>query len=376
MARLPYEPRNFQTSLPLWHPRTSLNTPGQVSASMATIRLHAMTVGTPRGVPWWSAFGGRNSSLGRRDLAWLGDAAQSCLVERNGYWELEPSFHELDASEKVFHSYRLGMTQASIMADRILGTTAMVHVDSVLKLLGVLVPEKRPDLIGFSLGRPGPSASTTIRPSRILMEAKGTSKAKDATTIATALNQVKPAPTGKSNQNLQQLAHLLGRNALRIASLAFFDVNPAGGLPQVPVWQSYLEDPPETSDTVTSWSDDEFSGLLLLAKLLPLYSILRTEKIEEFVWSEYINVPMAQFAVDADNVIGLPSAYLEVLEETLSRDHASLTTERYRALRELSLAIHALAPDPARVEPNEQPVEEVWGSALLRCGVSLASRHA
>lgn len=372
MPKIPYQAVSFPHGLPLWHSNSTMPAMGAAIATRADIRLHAASVGTPWGQPWWNTFGHRQPAFPRMNLTWRADAVSSCLFEENVYWILEPAFKELDGSEKTFLSYLLGMTQASIISEHILGAITMVHVDATLHLLGHLYSDdKRPDLIGFHRGTTTQPSSTTVPPGRILMEAKGTHKKKTSGLITAALQQVKPTPQPSPNKNLQQLAFLLGRNALRVASVAHFDT-PSGTPNGAKVWSSYLEDPPSEETEPASWDDDEFLGLLVLAKLLPLYSILRDEAVNYHPWPEYVDTPMSTFRLDKRTMIGFPSEFVPTFDEYLSTGVEEWHARDHRQLRTLCRTLAAAVPTPARLAPNDRTEDNGWETAKLRSGLSLA----
>src|SRR5699024_7667969 len=187
-----------------------------------------------------------------------------------------------------------------------------------LRLLGNLsAKEKRPDLIGFHRGTTAGSASNQVPPGRILMEAKRTSTTKTLSVVNDALTQIKPASHIPPNRNLQQLAFLLGPSALRVASVAHF-ATPPGSPNGADVWSSYLHDPPHEETEPSTWDDDEFLGLLVLAKLLPLYSALRAEAVDSFDWPEYVDAAMSTFQLDERVIVGFPSAFLPISCDDLS----------------------------------------------------------
>ncbi|MGX9901321.1 hypothetical protein ACW0JT_18255 [Arthrobacter sp. SA17] len=59
------------------------------------------------------------------------------------------AYDRLDPSEKSAVSYFLGMTQASVIAEKVLGIAFTAHLDLVMTALNILLRKKsRPDLLG------------------------------------------------------------------------------------------------------------------------------------------------------------------------------------------------------------------------------------
>lgn len=170
MPSIPYEAHSFPHGVPLWSASTKMPAYGHGQATRSEIYSHAISVGSPWGQSWWNYFGRGQPAFQRKLFAWKGAAVNSCLVEDGGYWTLRPFFEYLDGSEKSFLSYLMGTTQASIMSEHILGATTMIHVDSVLKMLGKLHPkESRPDLIGFHPSSPINTPQPVVPTGRLLM---------------------------------------------------------------------------------------------------------------------------------------------------------------------------------------------------------------
>lgn len=372
MPKIPYEAVAFPNGLPLWHANGTMPAQGVATASRAAIWIHAISVGTPWGQPWWKTFGHHTPGFARSNLIWRGDAVSSSLVNSGDHWTLDPKFEELDSSEKTFLSYLMGMTQASLIAEHILGALAMVHVDAVLRTLGRLdTGAKRPDLIGFHRGTTAHASSNKVPPGRILAEAKGTSGKKTRNIVRDALKQIKPTSRISPNRNLQQLALLLGPNALRIASVAHF-LAPPGQPHGADVWSSYLHDPPHEETEPPSWDDDEFLGLLIIAKLLPLYTTLRTEAADSFTWPEYVDAPMSTFQLSERVMVGFPAAFIEIFGDYLSTGFEELQTRDHRQLRQLCRTLASKVASPARLAPRDRPEHEGWDTAMLRSGLTLA----
>src|SRR5260221_7068774 len=64
-------------------------------------------------------------------------------------WRKSDSYLRLDPSEKSAVSYFLGLTQAKITCELLLGVPHLVHLDAVLAMRGMPLRDSRPDLIGF-----------------------------------------------------------------------------------------------------------------------------------------------------------------------------------------------------------------------------------
>ena len=106
--------------------------------------------------------------------------AEASLEERGGYWHKSDAYSRLDPSEKSAVSYFLGMTQAKITCELLLGVPHLLHVDAALALIGRQTRASRPDLIGFD---PTTAAYT------IAVEAKGRSNGWDEEAISKAKTQ-------------------------------------------------------------------------------------------------------------------------------------------------------------------------------------------
>ncbi|WP_336640894.1 hypothetical protein [Microbacterium sp. USHLN272] len=310
MPKIPYDALKFPVSLPVWSRTTTGRTPGshsgEANAPLAELMAHAASVGDTSIV---------TGTATRRalDMRWRLAAIEAALEDVGGYWAPSEAYLEhLDSSEKTFVSYLLGMTQASLMSEHILGTVALVHVDAVLRLFGHLHRAKRPDLIGYSASAAafGRRGGTPL--GRVLVEAKGTSGPKDQQAIDDALAQLKPGVGTLPNPNLRQLAFLLGRHSLRVVSHAYFD--PAFPGSASPVWSSHLEDPPGDGDVPSEWDDDEFRGLLLLAKLLPVADAMRLNPEIDFEWPEAVGAETSAVQVAPGVVFGLPAHLGEMLQ--------------------------------------------------------------
>lgn len=103
-------------------------------------------------------------------------------------WRLghDRGYKRLDASEKSSVSYFLGMTQAKITCQRLLGASHMIHLDAYLAMIGQPAAHaSRPDLVGVGL----PSTDCTIA-----VEAKDRSGSRTAKVTDKAKEQAKSLP--------------------------------------------------------------------------------------------------------------------------------------------------------------------------------------
>lgn len=128
------------------------------------------------------------------------------------------AYDRLDPSEKSAVSYFLGMTQATVIAEKALGIAYTAHLDLVMTALSIQLRRKsRPDLLGVD-------AAGTIA---VSIEAKGRSGGFSSKVVSDAKGQAQKLP-------VVQGVPL----ALSLASLAYFDNNDA--------WVSHVADPPST----------------------------------------------------------------------------------------------------------------------------------
>jgi len=367
MPKIPYDAVNFPSTVPLWRPSAPGNVgpqSGFANVTLAELVAHAATVGDPSlltGTPARRAI----------DMRWRSAVVEAALEEANGYWTPSRAYsHQLDSSEKTFVSYLLGMAQASVMAEHILGTVALVHVDAVLQYFGHLYKEKRPDLIGFL-----PTSPLGLRASaRVLIEAKGTAGPKSQSAIDDALSQLKPPPGTLPSQNLQQLASLIGPRGLRVVSHAYFDSAYPGSV--LPVWSSHLEDPPSDNDVISGWEDDEFDGLILLAKLLPVVESMNTMQEAVFDWRDAVDTEMRAAAVSPGLIFGLPASLYAALQEINFSLRAYGEVDRLRGreddLRAFARIVNDLRPDPARLLRRDAQEHGDWEIGKLRSGFCVA----
>lgn len=368
MPKIPYDALKFPVPLPVWSAspgRTPGSHSGEANAPLAELMAHAASVGNTAlvtGTPTRRAL----------DMRWRMAAVEAALTEANGYWSPSEAYRDhLDSSEKTFVSYLLGMTQASLMSEHILGTVALVHVDAVLRLFGHLHKAQRPDLIGYSA-----SAATFARRGgtplgRVLIEAKGTSGPKNQTAIDDAVAQLKPSVGGQPNANLRQLAFLLGRHGLRVVSHAYFD--PAFPGVASPVWTSHLEDPPSGEEIPSDWDDDEFRGVLLLAKLLPLADAMSSAPEVAFEWPDAVGIETSAVEVSQGLIVGLPARLGEVLTRSSSRRllGSDGSVSNQAEVRRLATIVNELRP-PDIMLPRRSDSYEGWEVGKLRSGFCVA----
>jgi hypothetical protein len=166
----------------------------------------------------------------------------------SGRWRKSHSYHRLDPSEKSAVSYFLGLTQAKITCELLLGVPHLVHLDALLVLHGMPIRDSRPDLIGFD---------PVSRAYGIAVEAKGRTNGRTADVTAEAKKQaglLPPVPGVPSD--------------VGVASVSSFDTRGR--------WQAYLEDPPRSRDS----QDNQGIGPLLVAYYRPLVFALQDAGID------------------------------------------------------------------------------------------------
>lgn len=149
------------------------------------------------------------------ELCWRAALAMASVEEYSisDRWTKTDAYYRLDPSEKSAVSYFLGMTQAKITSEMLLGVPHLVHLDAILALLGSSTDQSRPDFVGVDL------ATMTYT---IALEAKGRTHGRPARVVRKAKEQAKLLPS------------IVGTNSnLRVASVASFD--------QDDYWEAYLE---------------------------------------------------------------------------------------------------------------------------------------
>ncbi|MER0091024.1 hypothetical protein QP960_003610 [Corynebacterium rhinophilum] len=180
------------------------------------------------------------------EIAWRTSMALAHLEAADGGWVQNRSYKRLDPSEKSGISYYLGMVLPAIIAKKELNIPHLVHVDSVLQILGKKKRNvQRPDLVGYRWGSNGNSRG------RLLLEAKGRTNGFVQAPLDKAMDQLKNAPP--------EVLQLVGGSALRIASLSYFEKS--GVKSNKAVWQAFMTDPP--SEPVRSrYRDNEYQALV------------------------------------------------------------------------------------------------------------------
>jgi hypothetical protein len=263
-----YEARKFST--PLAGP-----TSGRLSLSLAGLIWGAITVGmTP------ISMGGTPRPL--IELCWRAALATASLEQdsSSGRWVRTAGYRRLDASEKRAVSYFLGMTQAKITCERLLGAPHLIHLDAYLAMIGQATRASRPDLVGVSL----PSMDCTIA-----VEAKGRTGGRTEKVIGSAKKQASSLP-----------GVLATSSAIRVASVASFD--PRGR------WEAYLEDPPGPFQPLTSLT----AGSLLAAYYQPLVAALLA--VAEDQRTEHDAMTMAPLP-GIDVILGIPTAIVTIMRQ-------------------------------------------------------------
>jgi hypothetical protein len=189
-------------------------------------------------------------------------------------------YYRLDRSEKTAVSYFLGMTQAKVTCDMLLGVPHLVHLDAILALLGQTTNQSRPDLVGFDY------ASMTCS---IAVEAKGRTRGRTSDVTSKAKQQAMLLPTVVSTTS-----------NLRVASVAFFDRNY--------FWHAYLEDPVGPYEGLESQTIET----LLVAYYRPVVATLltsgidRTDSDDDTIFARLPGI---------DLTLGLPSAIVNSFRE-------------------------------------------------------------
>lgn len=160
-----------------------------------------------------------------RRRPWLEMQWREALVRANlkpsgtgDRWLRSEAYDRLDPSEKVAISYFLGMTQAALMAQHVLGYSHLVHVDLLLQHQGTPLSGKRPDFVAVN------PTSTTAGTYSATFEAKGRTRGFDQGALDTAKGQAQIIPA---------IRGLIPRE--HVASMAYFDRSGH--------WASVLEDP-------------------------------------------------------------------------------------------------------------------------------------
>ena len=285
MGRIPYETAGFSGA-------GSPPTAGDLDVSMPHLFCAAATVGaTPVAL-----------SAAQRPLievCWR-IALVAATLDDGTYWNRSDAYDRLDPSEKRAISYFLGMNQAKLTSEMLLGVSHLVHVDAMLAVLGHPPTNRsRPDLVGFDFA---------TRQMSLSVEAKGRTRGWDRKVVDTAKSQAAALPSVLSTTS-----------SLRVASLAYF---------QDRVWWSYLEDPEGFGGGVPVTPE-----LVLVSYYLPLVRAVLTDGVVQAENSD--NDRFAVLLPDLDMVLGLPRTVLTILQDMPSSgpvpsDQITLTGAKLR----------------------------------------------
>jgi hypothetical protein len=234
VARLPFTTSGYPTPGPATH--------GDLQVTLAQLLWGAMTVGaTP------VALGAHPRPF--IEMSWRVAMVEASVEEdpSSGRWIMTDGYYRLDQSEKRAISYFLGMTQAKVTCDMLLGVPHLVHLDAILALQGQTTNRSRPDFVGFD------QASMTYS---IAVEAKGRARGRTRRVTSQAKAQAMLLPTVVATTS-----------NLRVASVASFDSSY--------LWEAHLEDP------VGSYEESESQTIerLLVAYYRPILATLRTSGI-------------------------------------------------------------------------------------------------
>jgi len=194
-------------------------------------------------------------------------------------WRKAAAYKRLDPSEKSAVSYFLGMTQAKITSEMLLGVPYLVHLDAVLALLGQTTNQSRPDFVGFD---------PASREYTIALEAKGRSNGRTANVTNSAKLQSALLPKIVTTSS-----------SACVASVASFD--------RVGHWQAYLEDPPKPYGEVANLLTVE---TLLVAYYRPLVTALLTASIDTARSDDNLDVA---YLAAADLSVGLPTGFVSII---------------------------------------------------------------
>lgn len=274
MALLPYTTVSFPNPTPPPH--------GNLPVPLSHLIRAAITVGA-------SPLALGSPPRPQLETKWRGALIEANLQEDalGQRWTRTDACERLDRSEKSAVSYFLGMTQAKLTCEMLLGVPHLVHLDTFMALRGLRLGQSRPDFVGFDL------ASMTCS---VGVEAKGRAKWQ------------RKAVT-KAKQQAQKLPVVLSTtSSLRIASLAYFDRRGH--------WTAYLEDPPPEHDAEESIS----KNALLLEYYRPLVSALRAAGDQEPDGNQ-----TSATLPDMDLRLSLPTSIVSVVGEALDSPSSSET---------------------------------------------------
>jgi hypothetical protein len=196
-----------------------------VEVSLPSILHAAITVGHPG----WSTILGGHIVPAVAECLWKACSVVMTLQQRGNRFESTPRFDNLDPSEKRGATYQLGQTISKLLAGRLFGVGAMLHLDVYKEMLD---PEfqpgtrSRPDLVGIdSMGR------------WVVLEAKGRASVPSAANISAAKDQAR------------RVVRISGQSPdLCAAVLAFLRPTKAGGELQSRHLEAIIADPRPSSD--------------------------------------------------------------------------------------------------------------------------------
>ena len=288
----------------------------------------------------------------------------------NSQFRQNSYFPALDSSEKTPISYALGMTQCSMMAERLFNAAVTVHLDAVYNLMtGTGIPRNcaRPDLLAYTTTPRSPHD-----PCKLIMEAKGRSRAYSSKDIAEASSQFSSIPQtiAKIAGNAQEvisISHfartkLFWRNHLTAPHLG--PSNPGGpGGPGNPGGSSGPSNPgnpggssgpdnpggprnnlppssrlDRTRDRNIYQDDPEFGGLLLIAQLLPFSHTISKSSLEQQHPLSNTSYITGTTIPGTDYYVGIPAelnALLKTIDSPLEHLEAreKLTTRAWSILQ-------------------------------------------
>ena len=354
-----------------------INSHGAEDFSPLDVLLHSIAVGNP------SIFAAHNYSRPFENIllrtAYIYNGIDLRNQNSNSWFRQNSYFPALDGSEKTPISYTLGMTQCSMMAERLFNAAVTVHLDAVHNLLtGTGIPRgcARPDLLAYTTTPRSPHD-----PCKLIMEAKGRSGGYSSTDITEASRQFSSIPQtiAKIAGNAQEvisISHfaytkLFWRNHLTAPHVSHSNPggpngpsnpggpggpgnprNPGGpggsSGPGKPGGPSSPSDPrnnlpsssrlDRTSDRNIYQDDPEFGGLLLIAQLLPFSHTISNSSPER--QHSLSNTPYITGSIipGTDYYVGLPAelnALLKTIDGPLEHLKAreKLTTRAWSILQ-------------------------------------------
>lgn len=260
---------------------TTLNPPGQGTLDMSQDDLvrAAIRLGYSPAV----TTGYRRSLL---ELLWRALMVLANLDEhpKHGTWRKSEAYRRLDASEKSAVSYFLGMTQATLTAEQVLGFPELAHLDAVLALLGKKSKQSRPDLVAYD-----PTTATTM----LAMEAKGRTWSRGQAADK-AKKQAESLPAGVGNSS-----------TIAVASVASFEKRGA--------WEALLVDP--SGNPYEDLRGVLTPGLVQLAYYLPLVQALRDPGAEIDSGRSDSDTTVA-YVPAGDLWLGVPTPVVSLLSDT------------------------------------------------------------